>query len=428
MGITMKLTDKLKQRRAGLVAEQRAIIETPAGDGGDLSTEQAARFDTLKREIEGVDANIQRAEFLDEAERRQSGTPITGSGDGAFDDECRRFSLCRAIAGAAGLDVDWGREREVGQELARRSGKPSQGILVPRQIFMERRVVTTTAPAQGPGSNLVSTDHRGDLYIDILRAKLVTQALGATVLNDLVGNLRIPRLDQSAVAYWVAENAAITSSDPQYGSVSMSPKHVGAIVEVSRNMVLQTSPDIEQLLRRDFAGVLAEAVDRAAIRGGGANEPDGVLNTVGINTVSMLSGPSWEGVLELIEAVETSNSEGTGFVASPKVVKAMRSTPKQAGGVEGAFIMTDPNSLAGYPLMKSTLPTEQGSPATEPLIFGRWSDLLIGMWGSLELLLNPFEGTAFSKGNILLRGLMSVDVNVRHPESFAAAHDLGTVL
>lgn len=419
----MKLIDKLKEKRTRLVAEMRGITGSPNGDGGDLSTEQAAKFDALKADLEATEANIQRQQYLDDVERRSSASPITGSGDAHFDNAVRDFSLVRAIAGASGLPVDDAREREIGQELRRRNpGQPFQGIPVPMQVF-EKRVLTTAAPMGGPGSNLIATDHLGGQFIDILRARLVVRNMGARVLNNLTGNVDIPKLQASAQAGWFAENSPIGSSDHEFTKVQLTPKHVGALTEFSRNMLLQSSPEIEQLIRADFAAILAEAVDRAAIRGGGANEPDGILSHPALALVD-LNPPTWEGVLELIAQVETNNAEGNGFIATPKVIRALRST-LVAADTDSRMIMEGPTQLAGYAVGKTTLAEEPGSPALNPLIFGQWPDLLIGMWSALDILVNPYESTAYAKGNVQVRGIITADIAVRHIESFAAAIDVG---
>jgi HK97 family phage major capsid protein len=420
----MRLND-LMERRAVLVAEMRSLTSKPAGDGGDLSAEQAQRFDMLKGEIEGLERTIERQRVLDDAERRMQGQPLGGSGDTRFDEQCREFSLRAAIAGAAGMNVEWGREREISAELARRSGRTFQGVAVPMAVF-ERRVITTTTPISDPGSNLIGTDHRGDLFIDRLQARMVVRRLGARVLTGLVGNVDIPKLKESAVVGWVAENSALPTSDLAFAKVQLAPKHCGGITEFSRNMLLQSSPDIEQIIRSDFAQVLAQALDRAAIKGGGANEPDGVLEQGIDTTVSMGGGPTWATVLELIERVQLENAEGAGFVATPRAVRLLRSTPKVAD-TDSVMLMESPDSLAGYPLVSTTnVPgTVVGSP-TDPhaLIFGDWSDLLIGFWSELDILVNPYESAAYSKGNVMVRGMMTVDIAVRHSESFAAAIDI----
>ena len=60
------------------------------------------------------------------------------------------------------------------------------------------------------------------------------------------------------------------------------------------------------------------------------------------------------------------------------------------------------------------------------LIYGNWSDLLLGYWSAFDLLVNPYESTAYSKGNVQIRGMLTMDVQVRQPASFAAIQDLTT--
>lgn len=430
----MKIKD-LKDKRAKLIAELRAIDAKPAGDDGDLSIEQRGRFDAIKAEIEQIDAQIERQTFIDEIDRRSAGEQISGTGDNRFDDQLRQFSLRAAIAMMVpdlANSIDCGREREISAELQRRGLVPSQGgIMVPMQVF-EQRVITTTAPVGGPGSNLVATDHLGNQFIDILRARMIVRGLGARVLGGLVGNVDIPGLKASASAEWIAENSALSGSDMELRKVQMSPKHVGALTEFSRNMLLQTSPDIEQLIRADFADILAQALDRAAIKGGGSNEPDGILETAGIGS---FNGSTWAGVLSALEDLAVANADAgsLAWATNPKVVRKLRSTLKVNSDAGAGFIMEGPNSLAGYNAavsnnVPSTLPGA-ASPSTNDrsaLIFGNWADLLVGYWSAVEILVNPYETTAYKKGNVQVRGLLTADIAVRHVESFTADTDFDT--
>jgi HK97 family phage major capsid protein len=407
----MKLKD-LRSKKAQHISEMRSLAAVDT-----LDENQETRFNELKKEVEALEARIDRQVYLDDLER-QSTAPI----DKHFDDEKREFSLVRAIAGASGLDVDDGREKEISAELAKRSGKKPGGIYVPVSVFETRDIITTTTPAAGTGANIIPTDYRPGQYIDLLRSKLVTRAMGATVLSGLAGDVSIPRLKASATAYWVAESGAVTASDMQFDELTMAPKHCGCLVEFSRNMLQQTSPGIENLIRQDFAALLARAIDGVALAGGGANEPTGITGTSGVNAVDVISGFTWAKVLEYIESVETDNSSGTGFVATPAVVKSLRSTVKETAvhystadpaAVSADYLMEGPNTLAGYPCR-----TSKGVP-TGQLIFGNWADLLIGYWSQFDLLVNPYESTAYSKGNVQVRGMMTTDVAVRHPVSFA---------
>jgi len=425
---------ELQEQRSMTVAAMRGIVDKAEAERRDLTADETAKFDSLKAEAAKTEASIQRQATLDEFERRAAGTPISGTGDTCFDDEIRQFSLVRAIAAASGMSVDAGREREISAELERRFGRKAQGIMVP-MAALEQRVLSTALPADGPGSNLVSMDHRGDLFIDALRQRLVIRRLGARVISGLVGNLEIPNLKASASTGWVAENSALTASDPKFGSITMTPKHAGGIVEMSRQMLMQSSPDIESLVRADLSAVLAEAVDSVAIVGGGTNEPSGILATSGIGSVAMGDNGAaitWDAVNDLMAAVEVENADegALAFLTNALVRNSGRKTLKVSGDASGGFIWSDPAMLAGYPaattnLVPSNLTKGTGT-GLSALIFGNFNDLILGFWSELDLLVNPYESTAYAKGNVSVRAMMTLDLAVRHTESFAAIKDIAT--
>ena len=421
---------EIKEKRAALVTEMRGIL---ANAGEKLSAEAQTKFDGMKSEVTDLEGQEARAQFLENEEKRSMGQPAGNDKD--FDTECRAFSLTKAIAAQLpNSTVDAGREREISQELARRSGRSFEGIAVPVNVF-EQRVMTTGLPAGGPGSNLISTDYRGDLYIDRLRNAIKVRQLGATVLSGLVGNVDIPRLKGSVTSGWVAENTALTPSDAQFEKISLTPKHCGALAEYSRNMLLQASPDVEQLMRNDLAAMLGEAVDLAAIAGPGTgNQPKGILPTAGIGSVAAGANGAaitWANVIDLIGAVETANATGTGFLTNSKVTKSARKTLKTTTDTSSNMVMTSPNELAGYQLQATNLCPSNLTKGTSTgvcsaLIFGNWADMLLGYWSALDVLINPYESTAYSKGNVQIRAMLTMDVQIRQAASFAAIQDLLT--
>lgn len=432
---------ELQERRSVAVSEMQEINQKAESENRDYSAAEDKRHKELKTELAGLDKQIQRAADLQEATRSAPAILHHGRGDGNFEDRCRSFSLRKAIlAQIPGADVDAGSEKELSRELERRSGRPAQGVLCPTSVFEKRAdVITTGLPAAGPGGTLVATELLAGQFIDILRTSLATRRLGATVLNNLVGNVDVPRLKASATALWVQENAAITASDVQFDKVQLVPHHVGAIVEYSRNMVQQASPDVENILRNDFAALLARALDAAAINGTAASdEPTGILQTTGVIDVptgAAGGAPTWANILLTIAGVAGENAlQGSlGFLTNSKVTAKCSTVLKSSADTSSSFILDGPGdtTLAGYPLVMSNLvpsTLEKGASGAvcSALIFGNWSDLLIGYWSSFDVLVNPFSEVAYTKGNILIRGMLTADIAVRQPKSFAKIADLTT--
>ncbi|ADK85083.1 major capsid protein HK97 [Desulfarculus baarsii DSM 2075] len=415
---------ELREKRAALVAEMRSLTERPEGQGGDLSDGQERRFAEAKAEVAALERQIERQAFLDEADRRAAGVPVAG-GDDRLAVECRRVSVLDAIALACDLPGrDVGRIRELQPELAKRAGLPIQGVALPLESMQERRTITTAAPEAGAGGHLIGTDHRPDQFVDLLRDANPLTRLGVRNVQGLVGDVAIPRQIGAATAYWVGEGETITPSDLAFGQIRMSPKIVAAMAGWSRSMVLQATPDIDAIARRDLADRLGRALAMATIKGGGANEPTGVIGTSGLGTVDISGGLTWAKVLEFVEKIELANASAGGWLTTPSMVKALRSAPKEVDGsdvaVSADYLMDGPAALAGYPLVSSNLaPATLGSGGNEhALLFGDWSDVLIGSWGVLDILANPYATGAYEKGLILVRAMLHCDVAIRHAESF----------
>lgn len=148
----------------------------------------------------------------------------------------------------------------------------------------------------------------------------VVRGMGARVLSGLTGNLSIPRETDSPAIGWVAENTALTADDANFDSITLSPKHAGALSEWSRNMLLQASPDVEALLRQMLARNLALAIDKAAILGGGTNEPKGVLSTVGIQTHAYATD-LFTSNAEAISKADIANVRFCTFATAPTMAK-----------------------------------------------------------------------------------------------------------
>ena len=417
-----------RQRRVEVAAEMRSIHQ--AANGVALDDAAQARWNALDAEASTLNGLEQRAAQLDELDRRAAGSPVAGTGDANFDRLVEGVGLLDVIRAQmpGTTDAAAGRAREASQEMARRSGRKVEGLLFSMQAPMERRVLTTAAPAAGPGSNLIPTDYRGDLFVDRLRNATQVRRLGATVLTGLTGNVVIPRRKASVAVGWVAENQPFPASDPSFDGITLAPKHAGCISEWSRNMILQASPDVEALARADMAAQLAEVLDAAAVAGTGANaQPTGILNTPGIGTVSLgTNGGSltYDNIADLIGALNDANADGssTGFLTNTRVRRALSKMKDATGAPLGLDVLLQGQRLAISNLVPSTGTKGTGA-GLSSLIFGNWSELFIGVFSELDILVNPYESVAYSKGNVSIRAAMSVDIAVRHAASFAAITD-----
>lgn len=413
----------LREQRGLKVDAIRAIHAKAASENRDLNDAEQAAFDTGKGEIERLEREIRNYEFLADAERRAEAEPIGEGRGGEMGDIEARFSPAKALAEFVETGRLTGAEAEYATE--HRSGRQG-AIAMPVSAFMgETRALLTTAPAGGPGGNLVPTN-QGAL-IDRVRPTLVTESLGATVLRGLTGNLDLPRIKDTGQAFWVPEHGNVTRSDMTFDKVSMGPHTVGAEYEVSRRMLLQTTA-LEPILRNDIAFLLRQALDAAAIVGGGTNQPIGILSTPGLNVQSLGANGGaldFAQIADMIGAIDDDADGNRGFL----ITKAIRTACLKLRDATGRpYGLAD--TFSGQPVRVSkAMPanlTKGSGTNLSAAIFGIWSDLIIGYWSSVDILPNPYHVDVASKGGLLLHAFLDADIATRHIENFVAVKDAKT--
>lgn len=280
------------------------------------------------------------------------------------------------------------------------------------------------------GGNLVATELLASSFIDILVNQLAVMGMGATMLSDLQGNIAIPRATGGSTGYWVAESGAPTESQPAFDQVALTPKTVGAFVDYSRRLLLQSSIAVEAFVRMDIARTIALMIDLAAIAGSGSsNQPRGILNTSGIGSVAggtNGAAPTWDHIVDLESAVANANAPtgALGYLTNTKVRGKLKKTQKfsSTNGEEiwrGGELNGTRAAVSNQ--VPSNLTKGTASGVCSAIVYGNWSDLIMALWGGLDMMLDPYTGGTSGTKRVI--ALQDVDVNVRYPVSFSSMQD-----
>ena len=342
--------------------------------------------------------------------------PIGGNADiGMSASEVRSFSFQRAINALANPNnrEAWEAaafERECSEAAQQRTGKPSQGIMVPSDVLRgQRDLVVGTSTA---GGNLVSTDLRTGDFVDLLRNRLALANVGATVLNGLQGNVSIPRQTSAASAFWVGEGGNPTESQQAFDQISMTPKTIGAFVDYSRKLLLQGSIDVESMIRMDLAKVLSLEIDRVGIYGtGSTNQPLGLTNTTGLGSQTITGTGTFAEYVSMETKVAVANADVASmyYILNATSRGALKTTEKSAGGTVGNFALMD-DTLNGYPVVVSN------QLGTNDCLFGDFSQMILGLWSGLDLKVDDITGA--TAGTVRVIALQDLDFAVKQPGAF----------
>ena len=369
--------------------------------------------------------------------------------------EAKNFSLRKAILGA--LTNDWkdaGFEREVSTTLEKAlqlSPRGNGSIFVPTNLPFQvpgahlsrllpgvNQLRAAYQVGSGTGGQLVETELLAADFIEVLRNRTVTGQLGARYLTGLTGNVNIPRQDTQTQTYWVGESVALTETEATFDQVQLRPHVVGALSKMSRQMLQQSTPAIEMLVREDLLLVEALTLDAAALNGTGSSaQPTGISNTTNVGSVvggTNGANLTFDALIQLYATPLVANApqENLGFAMNAKC-KAYLATLKASTGqylwqplqsIAGGI----PDQIVGYKYAVSNqlpynLTKGTATAICSEIIFGNWQELIIGEWGVTEILVNPFDSTGFTTGDVLVRVFQTVDVGLRHPQSFSVTSD-----
>ena len=415
----MRKIAEIRRDLAAKVAEVKGIQNSP--ENADALKKGVAEVKALLLELEqaeAVEAAAQRAADR-ELDRRQR---VAG----------RPFSLVRYIAGIVAGNLE-GIEKEgdeMGAKEDERLGLTRRGHVIPSAYLRVASGQNYTTAADG--GNLTEEGERR--YLDILKDKLVVAGLGATVLTDLVGTFTA--ISSSAVqAAWEGEGDKNELKKVAYSKLTMTPHRSSVSVATTKDLLRQTSFDVEADLLNKITDAHAQLLEKAAINGSGSDgEPTGILNTTGIGSVAMGTNGGaidWKHIVALETEVNSKNANRgrMAYLSNAKVNGVLKVTEMATGTARFLLSNEAPKILNGYPfdwtnLVPSTLTKGTATSKCSALIFGNFQDLYIGQWGGIDIVVDPYTGAR--NGEIIITLNAWNDIKVVEPKSFAAIVDITT--
>ena len=416
--IVSEQKDNLKE-----VEDVRAKELARIGDLENLGAQHGEQ--SLAREFirDGKNVDEFRSALLDQISNR----PVekADANIGMSEADKRRWSLSKVLRHLANPTDTRAREEasfeiECSEVAQKQAGREARGVMMPYDM-MHRDISGVSA--------LVGTEHLGSSFIDVLSANSVVFPL-TTKLTGLQGNLSIPRMTAGTSTAYVAEDTAVAETTPTFDSISLAPSTLGTYTQISRKMLIQGDPSVEQMVMNDLARAMAVKIDETILNGSGTGaEPTGILNLSGMSGQTVVNGTNgdietWAKVVEYESLVNAQNASGAPmyYVLHPSLAGAWKTKAKDTGS--GLFNME--NGMAnGYKVLTTTvLPTNLTKGASSNCIgtvFGDFSSAIMAMWGGLDILTDPY--THSDKGTLRVVGLQDLDVNFRHKESFSISKD-----
>lgn len=361
---------------------------------------------------------------------------------GLGDREQKEYSLLRLIQSEiSGGKIKAEFERDCGEAIKKRSSdKIWKGVPIPWDIqsrsmqanltqreFQTLRVIAmqhglmngfralTSTTATG-AAELVGTDLRADLFINLLRNRSAAVLVGVTLLYGLQGNLSMPKQTGAGTWEWTGETGTTSGSALTTGSIDMSPHEGRAFQEYHRMLLLQSSPSIEMLVQNDLFTIARLGIDKAVFHGTNANnQPKGIALETGIGSV-VAAGAGWDQIVEFETDVATVNADiDTMFYLMNATSRGLLKTRLKALST-AIYLMDERGMVNGYP-SKISNQISNGH-----IFFGDFSPEILGYWGNLDLLVNPYAKD--TEGITRVNIFADVDCRLREAASISMCDDL----
>ena len=408
------------------------------------SIEISAELDAKVRELEACQDVAQRKTLADETAaltRELGDAQIEEAARKALanqrvlspkeKEEVRQFSISKFLREAqhdnlTGIEAEMAKEGEA--EFKRSGINPAANMVYIPSVAL-RSYDDTNATESGYGDAFKEESMLS--YEGKLRGQLLAARLGVNFINNLTGNLNI--VTGGADAAWVAEDVAATKAKPAYAKMTLSPKRLQVLQGVTYDLIHQNSASVDALIMADMVKAHAAALDAAIFAGSGSSgQPTGVLGRAG-NTVAIDThgGPiTYAKLVEMEQAVGEDNGlldETLAYVSNAKVMGKLKTIPQVAGY---PWYLLNEGKVNGYPFfMSNALPSNltkgNTSGACSAAIFGPFSQVICGTWGSgLAFIIDPY--TAKASGVLEVTAIAYHDVAVRHADAFAKIVDITT--
>lgn len=424
------------QKRQKEITERMDALNafTTGEEARSLTEDEDKEFDKLDAEFKANQKELERKQ----TQKRRSAAYIENvkkeGEEGARKQLKQRHSMSaamRSIVFPTHSKLE-GAELEAHQEAeneAREFGYSIEGVGVPsffmRKELLEERGLTVGVPADG--GYTVPTE-LGQM-IPYLQPRLQVEALGATVLTGLTGNLDLPKNSGIATAAWAGETDEVQGTKPTFSKQSLSPKRLGAFTDFSKQLLLQSNLSVDALVSRQLERAIRIKLDSTALIGSGTgNVPEGLLNMSGIGVVEMdVNGavPTREKLIDLISkiAIENADIGRLAFLTTPGIRGQLQKTKTDSGS--GLFVWNQKESLLDYRALVSTqVPsdlTKGTSNNCHSIIYGNWEELILAQWGGLDLVIDPYSKAKSGEVTIVANSFW--DIAVKNMESFAAIKD-----
>ena len=250
----------------------------------------------------------------------------------------------------------------------------------------------------------------GVLVPEAISARVIEAARNATRVIQ-AGALTYPMASSSeviaqvtsnATPYFTPESEEILESDLIFQPFTLTAYKLGAIVRLPQEL-LEDASNIDQIIKDSLSGAMSRAIDYACLSGSGSGEPLGILNSGDVGSTDITSPAANEIMGHMLDGIFDMADQN---LEPSELSCLMNSTfgKTLAKAVDGTGAYVSGNAPAEYSAMKRYITNQIADDGDiSPVVFGRFSDYILGIRKDLTIEVSKEEGDSFKKHLVAIK-------------------------
>lgn len=369
----MKSITELQDEKKTLGERAKTFIEKAKNESRCMTADENKQYNECLTRMQEINLEIANREVENRAANFQ---PQKKEG----------FSFRRAFAAMAnGMEM-----AETEREMNQRGRTMAVEGADNKKLYVPIQRAAFTSSTEAP-KNILIDDKEQALLLPLLPRLVVSQA-GANVMTGLKGNLHFAKYSGSNV-FWEGENTKAKDGAGTFEKgKSFSPKRLTALVEFSKQLLMQENRDVEGFIRRTLADAIAQKVESTIFskEAHAENVPDGLFKD---GKPTDKGNMTWARIVDMETKADLANALGgnLAYIMNPKLLGKAKTLVKDASGA-GGFVIGENGSgtLNGYKALRTTNIPDKLNTDEFGIVFGDWSQYFVGQWGSMEFLVDPY--------------------------------------
>ena len=279
-------------------------------------------------------------------------------------------------------------------------------------VIVTKSQLRALGPSATVGAELINTDYLPSEYTPALRPQITLEQTGykSIPVNGNAISFTVNISGAQAAMYDL--DGELTDSDMTFALKELRPRKEGVCVPIPYSLILQGRPEVDAIVEADIVNALAELKDKMILVGTGAdNQPTGIVNSTGVNTLAPSAIFTWNGVCTAEKLIRDSNDYSTGlaWVMNGTNKVKFETTLKDATTGYGGFLCED-DKIKGYPVFVNNALDD------DTVILGNFGELVVCDFDGLFLKVDDI--TYIKRGAVQVVATACFDALVRRPKSF----------